>query len=112
LWTPSCIWTSTSRYIPIIRTCASFVAGLGNMSYARFAFFNVTGGVLWVTSLAYAGFLLGNMPWVKSNPSVIVIGIIILSMLPAVFEVLRQRLGSAATPSKGRQVLVSTGTWT
>jgi membrane-associated protein len=87
-----------ARFIPIIRTYAPFVAGIGSMPYARFAMFNVLGAVLWVTSLAYAGFFFGNIPWVKRNLSLVIITIIILSILPAVFEVLRQKYGKPANP--------------
>lgn len=80
-----------ARFIPIIRTYAPFVAGIGSMPYPRFAFFNVFGAVLWVTSLAYAGYFFGNIPWVKSNLSLVIITIIILSILPAIFEILRQK---------------------
>lgn len=81
-----------ARFIPIIRTYAPFVAGIGSMPYPRFALFNVIGAVIWVTSLAYAGYFFGNIPWVKSNLSLVIITIIILSILPAIFEILRQKL--------------------
>lgn len=87
-----------ARFIPIIRTYAPFVAGIGNMPYPRFALFNVVGAVIWVTSLAYAGYFFGNIPWVKSNLSVVIITIIILSILPAIFEVLRQKYSKPANP--------------
>ncbi len=80
-----------ARFIPIIRTYAPFVAGIGSMPYPRFAMFNVVGAVIWVVSLAYAGFFFGNIPWVKSNLSLVIITIIILSILPAIAEVLRQK---------------------
>ena len=81
-----------ARYIPIIRTYAPFVAGMGAMPYPRFALYNVTGGILWVTSLAYGGYFFGNIPWVKTNLSLVIVGIIVLSILPAVFEVARHKL--------------------
>ncbi|MEO7557722.1 MAG: DedA family protein [Gammaproteobacteria bacterium] len=80
-----------SRFIPIIRTFAPFVAGIGRMTYMRFQFYNIAGGVLWVGSLAYAGYLFGNMAWVKHNFSLIIIGIIVISILPAIIEYFRQR---------------------
>lgn len=80
-----------ARFIPIIRTYAPFVAGIGSMPYPRFAMFNVVGAVIWVVSLAYAGFFFGNIPWVKSNLSLVIITIIILSILPAIAQVLRQK---------------------
>jgi membrane-associated protein len=82
-----------ARFIPIIRTYAPFVAGMGSMPYARFASFNVVGAVLWVTSLAYAGFFFGNIPWVKSNLSLVIIAIVILSILPGIIEYLRHKFG-------------------
>lgn len=80
-----------ARFIPIIRTYAPFVAGIGAMSYRRFLFFNVTGAVLWVVSLTYAGYLFGNLPVVKDNLSLVIIGIIVASIMPGVIEVLRHR---------------------
>lgn len=88
-----------ARFVPIIRTYAPFVAGIGSMPYPRFALFNVVGAVLWVTSLAYAGFFFGNLPWVKGNLSLVIVTIIILSILPGVFEVLRQKYGKPANPA-------------
>lgn len=85
-----------ARYIPIIRTYAPFVAGMGAMPYPRFALYNVTGGILWVTSLAYGGYFFGNIPWVKTNLSLVIVGIIVLSILPAVFEVARHKLARRA----------------
>ncbi len=87
-----------ARFIPIIRTYAPFVAGIGSMPYPRFAMFNVVGAVIWVVSLAYAGFFFGNIPWVKSNLSLVIITIIILSILPAIAEVLRQKFSKPAKP--------------
>lgn len=87
-----------ARFIPIIRTYAPFVAGIGSMPYPRFAIFNVVGAVVWVVSLAYAGFFFGNIPWVKSNLSLVIITIIILSILPAIAEVLRQKYSKPAKP--------------
>ena len=68
------------------------------MPYPRFAMFNVVGAVIWVVSLAYAGFFFGNIPWVKSNLSLVIITIIILSILPAIAEVLRQKFSKPAKP--------------
>ncbi len=80
-----------ARFIPIIRTYAPFVAGAARMTYARFALYNVTGAALWVVSLGYAGYFFGNVPVVKNNLTLVIIGIIILSILPGVFEYLRHR---------------------
>lgn len=80
-----------ARFVPIIRTYAPFVAGAASMTYAKFALFNVTGAILWVVSLAYAGYFFGNIPAVKNNLSLVIVGIIILSILPGIVEILRQR---------------------
>jgi membrane-associated protein len=80
-----------ARFVPIIRTFAPFVAGIGTMDYGRFLFYNVTGAILWVTSLTYAGYYFGNLPWVKANLTLVILGIILLSISPGIFEYLRQR---------------------
>ncbi len=80
-----------ARFVPIVRTFAPFVAGLGRMNPSKFFAFNVAGGILWVTSLTFAGYFFGNIPVVKDNLSVVVIGIIIASILPAVIEFVRHR---------------------
>ncbi|MHB8493578.1 MAG: DedA family protein [Casimicrobiaceae bacterium] len=79
------------RFIPIIRTFAPFLAGVAGMPYRRFLPYNVIGGCLWIGLLVYAGYLLGNVPWVKSNLSLIVIMIVIVSLIPAVTTFLRER---------------------
>lgn len=71
-----------SRFLPLFRTFAPFVAGIGAMSYAKFSFFNLIGGLGWVVSLCLAGYWLGNMPWVKANLSLIIVGIIVASLIP------------------------------
>lgn len=80
-----------ARFIPIIRTYAPFVAGIGSMPYPRFALFNVTGAILWVVSLAYAGYFFGNVPWVKNNLTLVIVGIVILSIMPGVIEYMRHQ---------------------
>ena len=79
------------RFIPIIRTFAPFLAGVAGMSYRKFLPYNIIGAVLWICSLVYAGFLFGNIPWVKQNLSLIVIGIVIASVLPAIVTFVRER---------------------
>jgi membrane-associated protein len=79
------------RFIPIIRTFAPFLAGVAGMPYRRFLSFNIIGGVLWIGLLVYAGYVFGNIPWVKSNLSLIVIGIVIVSLLPAVTTFISER---------------------
>lgn len=80
-----------SRFMPIIRTFAPFVAGVGKMSYSRFHIFNVLGGALWVLMFTYAGNWFGNNEFVKKNFSAVVIMIIILSLMPIVFEAVKMR---------------------
>ena len=80
-----------ARFVPIIRTFAPFVAGIGRMTYARFALYNVAGGIGWILSLTLAGYLFGNIPLVRKNFSLVIFAIIIISILPALVEVLRQR---------------------
>ena len=79
------------RFVPIVRTFAPFLAGVGEMPYRRFLAYNVIGGIIWITLLVYAGYLFGNIPWVKSNLTLIVIGIVIVSLLPAVVTFIRER---------------------
>ncbi len=86
------------RFVPIIRTFAPFLAGVAGMSYRRFLAFNVVGAVAWITSLVYAGYLFGNIPWVKQNLSLIVIGIVVVSVLPAIATYLRERRGDKNRP--------------
>jgi membrane-associated protein len=80
-----------ARFIPIIRTFAPFVAGMGKMEYRRFAIYNVTGGIVWVTTFLVGGYFLGNTETVKNNFHYVIVGILILSVLPAVIEVLLTR---------------------
>ena len=80
-----------ARFVPIVRTFAPFVAGIGRMQYRRFALFNVTGGVAWVVLFVGAGHLFGNLPAVKRNFHYVILGIIVVSVLPAVFEWWRAR---------------------
>jgi len=83
-----------ARFVPIIRTYAPFVAGIGAMSYRHFLFFNVAGAILWVTSLTYAGYFFGNLPVVKNNLTVVIVGIIVLSIMPGIIEFWRARRAS------------------
>ncbi|XDZ52822.1 DedA family protein [Neisseriaceae bacterium CLB008] len=83
-----------ARFVPIVRTFAPFVAGMGSMSYRKFITYNVSGAIIWVLLFATAGYLFGNLEIVKKNLSVIMLGIIILSIMPGVVEYLRHRKGS------------------
>ena len=81
-----------ARFVPIVRTFAPFVAGIGRMSYRQFGVYNIVGGCAWVLACTTAGFLVGNIPWVKENFSRVVIGIVVVSVLPIVWEAARSRL--------------------
>lgn len=85
-----------ARFMPIIRTFAPFVAGMGQMEYRRFIAFNVLGAGLWVGPLIMAGYWFGNLPVVKNNLSIVVLGIIVLSLMPLVIGWLRQQAGRAS----------------
>ena len=78
-----------ARFVPIVRTFAPFLAGVGVMSYRRFLTYNVVGGVLWTVLFVWAGYSFGNMPFVKRNFSLVILAIIILSVMPAVIEYIR-----------------------
>jgi membrane-associated protein len=80
-----------SRFLPLFRTFVPFVAGVGAMSYARFTSFNVSGALLWVVSLCMVGFLFGNVPWIKQNLTLVIVGIIILSFMPVFIGWLQHR---------------------
>jgi membrane-associated protein len=79
-----------SRFVPIIRTCAPFVAGVARMPYARFQAYNVFGGVTWVLLLVWAGYFFGNIPIIKDNFGVVTIGIIVVSLLPLAWVALKK----------------------
>jgi membrane-associated protein len=85
-----------ARFLPILRTYIPFVAGLAAMDPKKFAFFNVSGGLLWVASLTYAGYFFGNIPWVKGNLTLIIVGIIVVSLLPLVWAFVSSRMGARA----------------
>jgi membrane-associated protein len=84
-----------ARFIPIIRTFAPFVAGIGTMSYPRFLAYNVFGGCLWVLLFVLSGYFFGNLPVVREHFSLVILAIIILSVMPLVYEVVRS---ARATP--------------
>ena len=77
--------------MPIIRTFAPFVAGVGEMTYSHFITYNLVGGILWVTLFTWGGYFFGNLPFVQENFTFVVVAIIILSVLPAVYEVIKAR---------------------
>ena len=80
-----------ARFIPIIRTFAPFVAGVAHMNYFRFLSYNIAGGILWVTAFSLAGFFFGNIPIIKDNFSIVIIGIIIVSLVPTAIEFIKHR---------------------
>ena len=80
-----------ARFVPIIRTFAPFVAGLGAMTYGRFFVYNVVGGVAWVAICTGAGYLFGGLPVVKNNFSLVILAIVVISVMPAVLEYLKHR---------------------
>jgi membrane-associated protein len=85
-----------ARFIPIVRTFAPFVAGIGRMSYWRFIAYNVIGGVAWVAICVFAGYFFGNLAIVKKNFSLVIIAIVLISTLPMLVEYLRHRMQQAA----------------
>lgn len=89
-----------ARFIPIVRTFAPFVAGVGKMGYMRFAMFNVTGAFLWVLPFTIAGYFFGNLPFVKQSFHYVILVIIILSVLPAAYEIWKARSEAAAEKVK------------
>lgn len=79
-----------SRFVPILRTCAPFVAGIGRMPYGRFQAYNIGGGVAWVLLLTWAGFFFGNIPFIKENFGLVTIGIIVASLIPVAWVALKK----------------------
>lgn len=89
------------RFVPIIRTFAPFLAGVGSMTYGKFLTYNVVGGVLWIFSFTLGGYFFGNLPFVKKNFTFVIFAIIIISVMPTVIEYFRQRK-AAKTAGKPR----------
>lgn len=85
-----------ARFVPIVRTFAPFVAGVGAMTYGKFLAYNVIGGLLWVFSVTLAGYFFGNIPSVKNNFTAVIAGIIVVSVLPGVYEYIRHRRAARA----------------
>lgn len=86
-----------ARFVPIVRTFAPFVAGIGQMRYAKFLLFSIAGGALWIIGLIAAGYFFGNIPFVKKNFSLVIVAIIVISVLPGVLEFLRSRAAKPET---------------
>lgn len=81
-----------ARFVPIVRTFAPFVAGVGTMDYKKFIIYNIVGGFLWVSIFLTAGYLFGNIPSVRKNFTIVIFVIIFLSILPAIIEVVKHKL--------------------
>ena len=81
-----------ARFVPIVRTFAPFVAGMGKMHYTWFITYNALGGALWVAIFCYTGYLFGDQPFVQDNLKLLIVAIVVISVLPAVVEVVRARL--------------------
>ena len=86
-----------ARLMPIIRTFAPFVAGVGKMNYFRFISYNVVGGVVWIASFVFGGYYFGNIPMVKKNFTLVILAIIFLSILPGIVEFIRHRYAKQAS---------------
>jgi membrane-associated protein len=84
-----------SRFLPIVRTYVPFVAGMAAMPARAYTAYNVAGGVLWVGSLAYAGYFFGNIPWIRDNLTAMIVGIVVVSLLPLAFAFVKSRLARA-----------------
>ncbi|GHD56706.1 DedA family protein [Jeongeupia chitinilytica] len=80
-----------ARFVPIVRTFAPFVAGMAEMTYKRFVLYNIVGAAIWVVSLLYAGYFFGGITFIQKNIGLIAIGIVLVSIIPVVIEVLRQK---------------------
>lgn len=87
-----------AKFVPIVRTFAPFMAGVGRMKYSRFLMFNVVGGVLWVVSMTMAGYYLGAVPFVRRHFEKVVIGIVLVSVLPVIIQIVKARRESKARP--------------
>ncbi|HTS23122.1 MAG TPA: VTT domain-containing protein [Casimicrobiaceae bacterium] len=86
------------RFVPVVRTFAPFFAGVGAMTYRQFLVYNIIGAAAWVSSLTYAGYLFGNIPWVKENLTWIVLGIVAVTLVPMAIQFVRERRARGATP--------------
>jgi membrane-associated protein len=93
-----------ARFLPIIRTFAPFVAGMGSMSYARFIAYNVIGGAMWVMLLVFAGYFFGNIPIVKQNFALVIMAIIVISILPGVIAYWNERMSASKKAGKSKAV--------
>ena len=95
-----------ARFVPIVRTFAPFVAGMGSMTYRRFALFNVVGGVVWVTLFSYAGYLFGGLDIVRQNIQMLALVIIFVSLLPMIIEIIRNKRKSRTVPAGNKNIVI------
>lgn len=86
-----------ARFVPIVRTFAPFVAGVGKMHYSTFLFYNIIGGLIWVTSLTFAGYFFGGLPFIQNNFEYAVIGIVLISVFPMILEYINHKRKPAMT---------------
>ena len=93
-----------ARFVPIIRTFAPFVAGIGKMTYPTFLAYNVIGAIAWVGLCMGAGVLFGQIPWVKKNFEVVILGVIFISILPLVYEFVQSRYAAKKTPLNAKDL--------
>lgn len=87
-----------ARFVPIVRTFAPFVAGMGSMEYKKFLLYNIFGGIIWVAVFVFAGFLFGNVPFIKNNFEFVVLGIILVSVLPVGIKLIKMRTKKGLKP--------------
>lgn len=92
-----------ARFVPVVRTFAPFVAGLGKMSYGKFIVYNITGGLLWVFGIVLTGYFFGNIPLVRENFSIVVMAIIVISIMPIVIEFFKHKKNSRNARSKAEK---------
>ena len=81
-----------ARFVPIVRTFAPFVAGIAEMNYRKFFTFDILGGFIWICSLTFAGYFLGEIPWIRKNIELVALGIIFISILPIIFEIVKAKI--------------------
>jgi membrane-associated protein len=86
-----------ARFVPIVRTFAPFVAGVAEMNYRKFLSFDVLGGAIWICSLTFAGYFLGEIPWIRTNIEKVALGIIFISILPIIFEFFKVKMNKKNT---------------
>lgn len=85
-----------ARFVPIVRTFAPFVAGVAEMNYKKFLSYDILGGVLWIFSLTFAGYFLGEIPWIRNNIEKVALGIIFISILPIIIEIVKVKMAKKA----------------